>query len=74
MRQNTKRYVLTLIVCVVKTKQVFMQVSTCNEHHAVNDKFVKHKGQDITGIGATACARHGAFSPSGVVNFQLGER
>lgn len=47
---------------------------TCHRHHAVMDKFIKHKGQDITGIGATACGRHGNFCPSGVVNFQKGER
>ena len=29
---------------------------------------------DATGIGATACARHGCFVPHTVVDFQLGER
>ena len=50
------------------------QKSTCNEHHAVNDKFTKQPGLDITRIGATACSRHRAFLPDGVVNFQMGER
>ena len=27
-----------------------------------------------TGIGATACARHGCFFPNSVVDFQRGER
>ena len=40
----------------------------------MNDKFIVRRSQDVTGIGATACARHGAFCPSGVVNFQQGER
>lgn len=48
--------------------------ATCNEHHAITDKFIKYKGLDVTGIGATACARHGTFCPSGVVDFQKGER
>lgn len=48
--------------------------SKCNQHHAVNDRFTKQKGKDITGIGATACARHGCFCPGSVVGFQLGEK
>lgn len=48
--------------------------STCNEYHAVNDRFTKHKGMDVTGIGATACARHGCFCPGSVVGFQKGEK
>ncbi|KAG2008760.1 hypothetical protein CC2G_014154 [Coprinopsis cinerea AmutBmut pab1-1] len=48
--------------------------STCNEHRAVADKNKAHKGYDATGIGALACARHGAFVPSSVVDFQKGER
>src|SRR4051812_25759077 len=73
--RNTKTYVLsTLILPICLYLPGPGQPSTCNEHHAVNDKFVKHKGQDVTGIGATACARHGVFCPSGVANFQRGER
>lgn len=37
------------------------------------EKFVKHIGLDVSGIGATACSRHGAFCPGGVVDFQRGE-
>ena len=33
-----------------------------------------HGGFDHTGVGAAACARHGAFVPTSVVNFQKGER
>ena len=29
--------------------------------------------KDVTGIGAHACARHGCYCPSSVVNFKLGE-
>lgn len=50
-----------------------IQKSTCHQHHAVNDRFVKYKGLDITGVAATACGRHGAFCPGGVVNLQRGE-
>lgn len=50
------------------------QTPTCNEHHAVNDRFIKYKGLDVTGIGATACGRHGCFCPGAVVDFQKGER
>jgi hypothetical protein len=50
------------------------QKSTCNEHHAINDRFVKYKGLDVTGVGATACSRHGCFCPRAVVDFQKGER
>ena len=49
------------------------QPMTCNEHHALKDRFIAHKGLDVTGIGATACARHGCFCPSSVVNFVKGE-
>jgi hypothetical protein len=33
-----------------------------------------HGGCDVTGIGAVACARHGFFVPSSVVDFQKGEK
>ncbi|EFI27486.1 hypothetical protein CC1G_15521 [Coprinopsis cinerea okayama7 len=51
-----------------------VEPSTCNEHRAVADKNKGHKGYDATGIGALACARHGAFVPSSIVDFQKGER
>ncbi|KIJ92587.1 hypothetical protein K443DRAFT_113364, partial [Laccaria amethystina LaAM-08-1] len=50
------------------------QTPTCNEHHAVNDKSRIHKGCDSTGLGASACLRHGCYCPGGVVDFQKGER
>ncbi|EFI27460.1 hypothetical protein CC1G_15494 [Coprinopsis cinerea okayama7 len=51
-----------------------LQVSTCHEHRAVEDRSKVHKGCDVTGVGALACSRHGAFAPSSVVGFQKGER
>ncbi|EAU89764.2 hypothetical protein CC1G_12722 [Coprinopsis cinerea okayama7 len=48
--------------------------ATCNEHRAVADKSKLHKGCDVTGVGAIACMRHGAFAPGSVVDFQKGER
>jgi len=49
------------------------QPMTCNEHHALKDRFITHKILDVTEIGATACARHGCFCPGSVVNFAKGE-
>jgi hypothetical protein len=40
----------------------------------VNDRFIKYKGLDISGVGATACGRHGCFCPGAVVDFHKGER
>lgn len=51
-----------------------LQVSTCNEHRAINNRFQTQKGKDVTGIGATACARHGCYCPGSVVDFQKGEK
>ncbi|EAU93542.2 hypothetical protein CC1G_02772 [Coprinopsis cinerea okayama7 len=48
--------------------------ATCHEHRAVADKSKLHKGCDVTGVGAIACMRHGAFAPGSVVDFQKGER
>ncbi|KAH6911905.1 hypothetical protein BKA70DRAFT_1370410 [Coprinopsis sp. MPI-PUGE-AT-0042] len=51
------------------------QKPTCNEHRAIEDRYKVHnKGCDVTGVGAFACSRHGAFVPSSVVDFQKGER
>jgi hypothetical protein len=40
----------------------------------VNDKFIKYKGLNVTGIGATACGWHWCFCPGAVVDFQKGEK
>ncbi|TFK64685.1 hypothetical protein BDN72DRAFT_774275, partial [Pluteus cervinus] len=49
------------------------QKHDCNVTRALNAK-VLQGGKDATGIGATACARHGFFCPTSVVDFQKGER
>jgi hypothetical protein len=51
-----------------------IQKCTCNAHHAHSDKFLKHKNLDRSGLGGTACGRHGCFCPCALVDFQLGER
>ncbi|KAH6859176.1 hypothetical protein BKA70DRAFT_1245130, partial [Coprinopsis sp. MPI-PUGE-AT-0042] len=58
----------------VNQAEEFVQPPTCNEHHAVADQSKTSKGCDVTGVGAFACSRHGAFAPSSVVDFQKGER
>lgn len=64
-------------VCRYSVHQSFIQYrvqeSTCHQHRAIADKFTKYAGLDISGIGATACSRHGVFCPGGCVNFQQGE-
>ncbi|KAN0101321.1 hypothetical protein V8E55_001305 [Tylopilus felleus] len=37
--------------------------STCNNHWAVNQANAGHGKLEVTGIGATACTRHGCFFP-----------
>ncbi|KAH6894880.1 hypothetical protein BKA70DRAFT_1232221, partial [Coprinopsis sp. MPI-PUGE-AT-0042] len=58
----------------VNQAEEFVQPPTCNEHRAVADRSKTSKGCDVTGVGAFACSRHGAFAPSSVVDFQKGER
>ncbi|KAL0955060.1 hypothetical protein HGRIS_003978 [Hohenbuehelia grisea] len=48
--------------------------SRCANHKAVNQANAHHKHVDTTGIGATACARHGFFMPHSVVDFKKGEQ
>ncbi|KAG1720188.1 uncharacterized protein EDB91DRAFT_1031245, partial [Suillus paluster] len=43
--------------------------SYCSNHHAVNASNTNR----MTGVAATACARHGCFVPHSVVDFQKGE-
>ncbi|KAG2019723.1 hypothetical protein CC2G_005137 [Coprinopsis cinerea AmutBmut pab1-1] len=56
------------------TAQETNETPTCHEHRAIADKSKVRKGLDVTGIGAVACMRHGAFAPGSVVDFQKGER
>ncbi|KAG1825170.1 hypothetical protein EV424DRAFT_1267602, partial [Suillus variegatus] len=48
--------------------------STCSNHRAVNAANANRSNLRATGVGATACARHGCFVPHSVVDFQKGER
>ncbi|KAG1877557.1 hypothetical protein F4604DRAFT_1924204 [Suillus subluteus] len=50
------------------------QKSTCSNHRAVNATNIQRSNLRATGVGATACARHGCFVPHAVVDFQKGER
>ncbi|KAI6006640.1 hypothetical protein F5J12DRAFT_782886 [Pisolithus orientalis] len=47
--------------------------STCSNHRAINAANINKSNLWSTGIGATACARHGCFVPHSVVDFQKGE-
>ncbi|EAU84183.2 hypothetical protein CC1G_13091 [Coprinopsis cinerea okayama7 len=58
----------------LSTAKEVNETATCHEHRAIADKSKVRKGLDVTGIGAIACMRHGAFAPGSVVDFQKGER
>ncbi|KAH9912414.1 uncharacterized protein BXZ73DRAFT_107463 [Epithele typhae] len=47
--------------------------ATCNEHRATKESLGGKAHLDATGIGASACSRHGFFIPHTVVDFQRGE-
>ncbi|KAG1840122.1 hypothetical protein C8R48DRAFT_679665 [Suillus tomentosus] len=48
--------------------------SSCSNHRAVNAANISRSNLRATGVGATACARHGCFVPHSIVDFQKGER
>ncbi|KAI6026871.1 hypothetical protein BKA83DRAFT_4050885, partial [Pisolithus microcarpus] len=48
--------------------------SACNNHKAISQASASHGKLNSTGVGATACVRHGCFYPHSVVDFQKGER
>ncbi|KAG1892058.1 hypothetical protein F4604DRAFT_1875513 [Suillus subluteus] len=48
--------------------------STCSNHRAINAANTNRSNLRATGVGATACARHGCFVPHCIVDFQKGER
>lgn len=50
------------------------QKESCHHHHAVSDGNKAGPGKRVRGIGAQACARHGCFCLSSVVDFVLGEK
>ena len=51
----------------------YVQRSSCHNHKAVNQTNTNHTNLEATGIGTTACARHGCFIPTSIVDFQKGE-
>ena len=52
----------------------FHQKPACNAHRAILDGEKSGPGKRVRGIGAIACARHGCFCPSSVVDFPKGEK
>ncbi|KAI6009026.1 hypothetical protein EDC04DRAFT_2610752, partial [Pisolithus marmoratus] len=48
--------------------------SACNNHKAISQANASRGKLNSTGVGATACARHGCFYPHSIVDFQKGER
>ncbi|KAG1844776.1 hypothetical protein F4604DRAFT_1937331 [Suillus subluteus] len=48
--------------------------SSCSNHRAINTANINRSNLRATGVGATACARHGCFVPHSIVDFQKGER
>ncbi|KAG1818960.1 hypothetical protein DFJ58DRAFT_850222 [Suillus subalutaceus] len=48
--------------------------SSCSNHRAVNAANISRSNLRATGVGATACARHGCFVPHSIVDFQKGEK
>ena len=56
------------------TKLFIYQKPTCHAHRAQKDGEKMSVGRRVRGIGAHACARHGCFCPSSVVDFELGKR
>ena len=71
--KDTRGVSFTFWACI-SLKLSFSQRSTCNDHKAVNLANSKKPHLRATGVGATACARHGCFVPQLVVDFQKGER
>ena len=51
------------------------QKSKCSNHRALSQANARRREHlETSGIGATACARHGCFYPHSIVDFQQGER
>ncbi|KAG2070067.1 hypothetical protein BDR04DRAFT_1118593 [Suillus decipiens] len=50
------------------------ECSSCSNHQAINAANISRSNLQTTGVGATACARHGCFVPHSIVDFQKGER
>jgi hypothetical protein len=54
---------------------VWLQRVTCNRlKAALTQNIAKFKNNDVSGVFAILCARHGFFQPQGMVDLQKGER
>ncbi|KAG1765578.1 hypothetical protein EDD22DRAFT_845369 [Suillus occidentalis] len=62
------------LASATKSKEASHLRSTCSNHQAVNAANANRSNLWATGVGATACARHGCFVPHSVVDFQKGEQ
>lgn len=72
MHPKDSPWVFTEVQCIYELTHV--KKSKCSNHRAQNNGNLHRKHLDSTGKGACACARHGAFVPHCVVDFQKGER
>ena len=54
--------------------ELLKQRFSCQNHHAINQSNIKRSNLWATGVGASACARHGCFVPYSVVDFYKGEQ
>ncbi|KAH9478866.1 hypothetical protein JR316_0009328 [Psilocybe cubensis] len=52
----------------------YKREQTCHNYHAQKAENRVSPGKRVRGIGAHACARHGCFCPSSVVDFDKGEK
>ncbi|KAF9531675.1 hypothetical protein CPB83DRAFT_891565 [Crepidotus variabilis] len=52
----------------------YKQKATCHRYNATSQANAGDASLDVTGVVAHACARHGCFAPSSVVDLQKGER
>ena len=67
-----ERWQVCSVLVFIQGEFMLEKISTCHDHHAVND-VNKHGGHlESTGISATACI-HRAFVPDSVIDFQKGE-
>ncbi|KAG2117531.1 hypothetical protein BD769DRAFT_1672572 [Suillus cothurnatus] len=66
---NDQEYQTHLLLAVESKER-----SSCSNHRAINTANISRSNLRATGVGATACARHGCFVPHSIVDFQKGER
>src|ERR1700733_730697 len=73
LHRINSRYVVSTRYCI-SPYQNTIQKSRCSNHRAQNNGSMQRAHLDCTGKGACGCARHSAFIPHCVVDFQKGER